>query len=160
MHKTLEELQSILETNGLNLRYDFNENEHVNQSIIESEITILEAFKKGIDALFVINKENENLDNLVFGILENPKDFGLENNPTQEAIKKTICTGLNEQSECKITLLPLVTEEESDIYPPENSENVKENWIWYVNTGDFYPGPVWIVVNRYGKKEAYHYGYY
>lgn len=155
---TKEDFDKILEKNGLSACYNFDGLEQENQSKITSKIDVLRAFEEGVNALFIKNEQNKNADNLVSGILESPSDFGLPNNPSAEDIKKTIAQGLKDDKNLTITLLPEKTLENSGIFPPEEGENVKDFWIWYVHAPNYFPGPIWILVKRDGTIPAYHYG--
>lgn len=155
---TKEDFDRILEKNGLSACYNFDATEQESQSKITSKKNILTAFEEGINALFIKNEQNNYADNLVSGILERPSDFGLPSNPSDEEIKKTIAKGLKDDKNLKITLLPATTTENSEIFPPEEGESVKDFWIWYVHAPAYFPGPIWILVKRDGSIPAYHYG--
>jgi hypothetical protein len=47
---------------------------------------------------------------------------------------------------------------EVTLFPPEEGESVRDFWIWVVRCPSFFPGPLWLLVNRADGSRAYHYG--
>ena len=162
---TVADFNKILQANGLKPSYRFDEEETTHQINLSSGKDILTAFDEGLKSLFILNELNENLNNLISPILENPEDFGINHAPTETDIKDSILNGFNNDSEFSIMLVPEKLKEDEDedtditIYPPENGEKSPDYWIWYIKNNRYFPGPIWLCVKRDGITPAFHYGY-
>jgi hypothetical protein len=92
-----------------------------------------------------------------------PEAFGLPAAATPEQIRAVILTGLKEDPDLGFFLLPDGAEPaavgEVTLFPPEEGESVRDFWIWAVRCPAFFPGPLWLLVDRRDGSLAYHYGY-
>jgi hypothetical protein len=123
----------------------------------------VEAFGLGLKALFRSSDITKGRDDLPSLVMTEPEGFGLTADATPEQIRAVILDALKEDPDLGFVLLPEGAEPteagEVTLFPPEEGESVQDFWIWVVRCPSFFPGPLWLLVNRADGTRAYHYGH-
>ena len=158
---TEKDFTSILEEAGIPPAYHWDSAELTKQEALPGKLTVTDAFRQGLAALFVHAPEAGNRDDFFTIVNADPGSFGLKPGASADEIKQVILDQMKQDKSLKFYLLPENTEnlpEDMKLFPPEEGESVRDFWIWYVKCG-FFPGPAWTLVKRDGSAGAYHYGY-
>jgi hypothetical protein len=159
----LEEFNAALERAGLPPTYRWDAAVLEAQQAWPGRVGAVEAFSRGVKALFVHAAACEGRDDFATMVMTEPENFGLTASATPEQIRNVIVAGLADDKDLGFHLLPESTDTAQDpevkLFPPEYGESVKEFWIWVVRCPGFFPGPAWMLVSRENGDEAFHYGY-
>jgi len=158
-----EDFFSVLQEQGLPPAYSYAAAVHQSQAALPGTLAALEAFRRGLPALYEPCRIDPNRDGFAALVLSQPESFGLPAGPTGEQVRAAIVSALAADPELAFHLLPDGEEPQAAdgtrLFPPEEGEKVADHWIWYVHAPAFFPGPVWLLVPRNGKEPPYAYGY-
>lgn len=156
------EFNAVLAREGLPPAYRFD------AAVLEAQLNLgaglgaVEAFGLGLKALFHASAVTRGRDDLPGLVMTEPEAFGLTSDATAGQIRTVILDALKEDPDLGFFLLPEGSEPtagEVTLFPPEEGESVQEFWIWVVRCPSFFPGPLWLLVDRKDGSRAYHYGY-
>ena len=153
---------AVLEREGLPPAYRFD------AAVLEAQLSLdggpgmVDAFGLGLKALFHTSDSTKGRDDLTSMVMTEPEAFGLTAVASSEQINAVILKALKEDPDLGFFLLPEGAEPvaagEVTLFPPEEGESVRDFWIWVVRCPSFFPGPLWLLVNRADGSRAYHYG--
>ena len=143
--------------------YRYEAAEHQVQSALPGNLGALEAFRRGLPALFEPCRIGPNRDGFAAMVASQPESFGLTAGSTGEQLRAAIVNGLAADPDLAVHLLPAGEEPQAPdgtrLFLPEEGEQVVDHWIWCVHAPAFFPGPAWLLVPRNGEEPPYAYGY-
>ena len=122
---------------------------------LPNRIDFPEAVRRALRSLLEDDKDSESLRNLVVNIFELFPEVDNWEQKLEDKIREVL-------DDSRLILLDQPEEddeEEQDYYPPENGENIFENWIFGLATNNLSDHLIWVIVPRDGKGKAYNYGF-
>jgi hypothetical protein len=157
------DFDEALREQGLPAAYRYEAEVHQAQQPLPGSLRAVEAFRRGLPALFEPCGIDPNRDGFVAMVNSQPESFGLQAGASDDQVRAVIRKGLAADPDLAFHLLPAdeepVTADGTRLFPPENGETVKDCWIWCVHCPAFFPGPAWLLVPRNGTEPPYAYGY-
>jgi hypothetical protein len=156
------DFNAVLQEQGLPPTYRYELDVHRVQSALPGNLEVLEAFRRGLPALFEPCRIDANRDGFAAMVTSQPESFGLTPGASGGQVCAAIRQGLAADPDLAFHLLPAGEEphaaDGTRLFLPEQGETVEDCWIWYVHCPAFFPGPAWLVVPRNGTEPAYAYG--
>jgi hypothetical protein len=160
---TAADFNAALQSHGLPPAYRYDAAVHQAQQALPGSLGVLEAFRRGLPALFEPCRIDPNRDGFAAMVACQPESFGLTAGATPEQTRAAILRGLAADPELAFHLLAAdAATQAADgtrLFPPEEGERVADHWIWCVHGPAFFPGPAWLVVARNGEDPPYAYGH-